>query len=192
MSVDLSAYPSIYSSLFVRIDIPDYEVLRYSDYYKAYTINGESYTGLGSLMTVSDSTSELRLSDTEVTVAFSGIPVANINMVQDYRIKGSDIEIYRGIFNAATGALLAVAGNPMGKFKGIVNNFTLQEDWQEGSNDSTVTVLLTCTSVVSLLRDRLSGRRTNPIDQQFWYPNDQSMNRVPNLSDSNYNFGAPT
>lgn len=191
MSINLSSYPSIYTALFVRIDIPDYTVMRFSDYYKAYTINGESYTGLGSLMTVSDSTSELRLSDTEVTVTFSGIPTANIDMVQDYKIKGSDIEIYRGIFNASTGSLISISGNPMGKFKGIVNNFALQESWDEGSNDSTVTVLLTCTSVVSLLRNRLAGRRTNPIDQQFWFPADSSMNRVPNLADSNYNFGAP-
>jgi uncharacterized membrane protein len=165
--------------------------MRFSDYYKALTINGESYTGLGSLMNVSDSTSELKLSDTEVSVTFSGIPSANIDMVQDYKIKGSAIEIYRGIFNPTTGALLAITGNPMGKFKGIVNNFALQEQWTEGSNDSTVTILLTCTSVVSLLRNKISGRRTNPIDQQFWFPTDQSMNRVPNLADSNYNFGAP-
>jgi hypothetical protein len=191
MSVNLDAYPAIYTALFVRIDIPDYTVMRFSDYYKALTINGESYTGLGSLMNVSDSTSELRLSDTEVSVTFSGIPAANIDMVQDYLIKGSDIQIYRGIFNPTTGALLSISGNPMGKFKGIVNNFALQEQWTEGSDDSTVTVLLTCTSVVSLLRNKISGRRTNPIDQQFWYPADQSMNRVPNLADSNYNFGAP-
>jgi hypothetical protein len=191
MSVNLDAYPAIYTALFVRIDIPNYTVMRFSDYYKALTINGESYTGLGSLMNVSDSTSELRLSDTEVSVTFSGIPAANIDMVQDYLIKGSDIQIYRGIFNPTTGALLSIAGNPMGKFKGIVNNFALQEQWTEGSDDSTVTVLLTCTSVVSLLRNKISGRRTNPIDQQFWYPADQSMNRVPNLADSNYNFGAP-
>ena len=191
MSVNLDAYPAIYTALFVRIDIPNYTVMRFSDYYIALTINGESYTGLGSLMNVSDSTSELRLSDTEVSVTFSGIPAANIDMVQDYLIKGSDIQIYRGIFNPTTGALLSISGNPMGKFKGIVNNFALQEQWTEGSDDSTVTVLLTCTSVVSLLRNKISGRRTNPIDQQFWYPADQSMNRVPNLADSNYNFGAP-
>jgi hypothetical protein len=191
MSLDFSAYPSIGTALFVRLDVPDYQVLRFSDYYRPFTINGESYASLGSLMTVSESTSELRLTDQELTITLSGIPTTNIDTVLDYKIKGSSVEVYRGIFDANTGVLINVAGNPAGKFKGLVNNFGLTEEYEEGGKDSSVTIQLTCTSIVTLLQDKITGRRTNPVDQNFWFPNDLSMDRVPNLENSNFNFGAP-
>lgn len=189
MTTDLSAYPSIWTCFFVRIDVPVLGVLRFSNYNIPYTVNGESYAALGSLMSVGDSTSELRLSETEVTVTLSGIPTANIDSVLDYKMKGSDIQIYRGLFNPNTGAAITT---PIGKFKGLVNNFALQEDWQEGGKDSTVTILLTCTSIVSVMQTKLAGRYTNPTDHQRFFPNDLAMNRVPNLAGSNFNFGAPT
>jgi hypothetical protein len=116
MSVDLSSYPSIWTSLFVRLDVEDLGVLRFSDHNVPYTINSESYAALGSLMNVSDSTTELRLSESEVTITLSGIPTTNIDTVLDYKMKGSPVTIYRGIFNPNTGAALV---SPMGKFKGI-------------------------------------------------------------------------
>ena len=189
MSVDLSAYPSIWTSLFVRLDVAGLGVLRFSDYNIPYTIAGESYAALGSLMSVSDSVTELRLSQSEVTVTLSGIPTANIDTVLDYKMKGSSIEIYRGLFNPNTGTAIV---SPVGKFKGLVNNFALQEQYDEGSKTTTVTILLTCTSVVSLLQEKLAGRFTNPTSWQAFFPTDLSMTRVPNLVSSNFNFGAPT
>lgn len=191
MSLDLRSYVSIATALFVRIDVPDFQVLRFSNYYMPLTIDGESYAALGSLMSVSESTSELKLSDGEIIVTISGIPTANIDTVLDYKIKGSNIQIYRGLFNTTTGALLAVSPNPAGKFKGLVNNFSLNEEYDVEQKNSTVTIQLTCTSVVGLLRRKVAGRRTNPVDQKAFYPNDLAMDRVPNLADSNFNFGAP-
>ena len=192
MSLDLTNYVSVGTALFVRIDIPDYQILRFSNYYRPYTINGETYAALGSLMSVSDTTSELKLSDTELTVTISGIPTTNIDSVLDYKIKGSEIQVYRGLFNANTGTDLPVSPNPVGKFKGLVNNFSLNEEYDVEQQISSVTILLTCTSVVGLLRNKVSGRRTNPVDQKQFFPGDLAMDRVPNLADSNFNFGAPS
>ena len=188
MTVDLSAYPAIWTSLFVRLDVEGLGVLRFSDYNIPYTINSEVYNALGSLMNVSSSTTELRLSETEVTVTLSGIPTTNINTVLDYKMKGSPIEIYRGLFNPNTGAAIVA---PVGKFKGLVNNFALQEEFPEGGKDSTITILLTCTSEVSVMQSKLAGRYTNPTSHKVFFPTDQSMDRVPNLVNSNFNFGAP-
>ena len=44
MAFDLSAYPAIETALFVRIDVPDFEILRFSNFNRPYTIDGESYT----------------------------------------------------------------------------------------------------------------------------------------------------
>lgn len=188
MSVDLSSYPSIWTALFVRLDVDGLGVLRFSNYNIDYTINSESYNALGSLMTISDSTSELRLSESELTITLSGIPTTNIDTVLDYKLKGSPVEVYRGIFNPNTGAALV---SPVGKFKGIVNNFALQEEWAEGGKDSSVTILLTCSSLVGILNNKLSGRYTNPTSHKTFFPNDTAMDRVPNLVNSNFNFGAP-
>lgn len=189
MSVDLDSYASVWTALFVRLDVEDLGVLRFSNYNIPYTINSESYASLGSLMSVSDSTSELRLSESEVTITLSGIPTSNIDSVLDYKMKGSPVEIYRGIFNPNTGAALV---SPVGKFKGIVNNFALQEEFEEGGKNSSVTILLTCSSIVGVLQNKLAGRFTNPTSHKTFFPTDLSMDRVPNLVNSNFNFGAPS
>jgi hypothetical protein len=189
MTTNLSAYPAIWTALFVSIDVQDYQVLRFSNFYRPYTIGGFSYASLGSLMSVGDTTSELRLSDQELTITLSGILSSNINSVLSYKMKGSPVAVYRGLFNANTGADIV---SPIGKFKGLVNNFALSEEYNVVEKNSSVSVVLTCSSIVGLLQTKVAGRRTNPTDQKLYYPNDLSMDRVPNLSSANFNFGAPT
>jgi hypothetical protein len=60
-----------------------------------------------------------------------------------------------------------------------------------GDDVGAVSLTLTCTSVVGLLNNKITGRRTNPTDQELFYPGDKSMDRVPSLAKSNFNFGAP-
>jgi len=187
--IDLSNQSHIATALFVKIDVPDYEILTFSDYHTAITIDGQIYNGLGQLMAISDTTSELKVSSQELTIGISGIPEKNITDVLDYRFKGSLINVYRGIFNSTTGVLLTTVGtNPVGKFNGIINNFSLVETWS--GQDASNTINFVCTSTVGLLEKKITGRRTNPTDEQYWYPTDKSMNRVPNLANSNFNFGA--
>jgi len=188
MSLDLSSYSSIQSALFVRIDVPEYEVLTFSNYNRPLTIAGTTYTGLGQLMGITDTSSELRVSGGELTITISGLADTNISDVLSYRFKGSSVIVTRGIFDPVTGQLLPIDGNPTGKFQGIVNNYSLNEDWS--GQDATNTIALMCTSTIGVLSNKIAGRRTNPIDQKELYPTDVSMDRVPNLANSNYNFGA--
>jgi hypothetical protein len=189
--IDLSSYAAIQTNMFVRIDVPNLGVLRFSDFSRPYTINSESYTALGSIMRISDTVSELKLSSSEVDVSISGIPTANMDAVLDYKIKGAPIEIYRVFFDPVTGAALTLATNPAVKFKGIINNFNLAEDYDSESRTSTVTISFACTSQIGILQNKVAGRRTNPEDQKALYPDDVSMDRVPSLVDANFNFGAP-
>jgi hypothetical protein len=193
MSLDLSTYPSIATALFVKIT-SGYTALgdlTFSSYYRPLTIDGTSYTGLGSLMSVGDTTSELRLSSSEINVGISGINTTNMSDVLTYNLKGADILIYRGIFDAVTNTLLSITGNPAIRFKGIINNFGLSEDFEPGGKNSTVTINFACTSEIGMIERRVTGRRTNPDDQKKFYPTDVSMDRVPTLIDANFNFGAP-
>ena len=188
--LDLSSYTSIQTNLFVRLDIPGYQVLKFSDFSVPYTIDSESYTALGQLLSISDSSSERRATPQEVTVAIAGIPNANVTDIINNPVKGSSIKIYRAFFNPSTGQLLSLGGNPAQKFQGIVSNYDITDELDMGSLTGTITVTLTCTNVVELLNNKVAGRRTNTVDQKTYYPSDISMDRVYALVNSNFNFGA--
>lgn len=186
MAIDLSAYRSIQTNLFVKLDIPGYAVLTFSDYHKSKTIDGQSYVGLGQLLSVSNTEDNLRAAPNEITVSISGIPSTNISDILNNKVKGSRLEIYRGFFNPNTGEEFVPVGAPKGKFQGVVSNYEIADDLDIGSDTGTITLMLTVTSVVELLSNKIAGRRTAPTD----FPNGE-MNRVPALAKSNFNFGAP-
>lgn len=191
MTIDLSTYESIQTNLFCKIVIPGYDTLTFSDYHQDYTIDSVNYTGLGQLLGVTDTATNLRASPQEVTITISGIPNSNISDILDNKIKGSEVEIYRGFFDVDTGALLSIANNPTGKFKGVVTNFEISEDIEEFESEGTIQLNLICTSFIEILNNKVTGRRTNPTDQKALYSTDVSMDRVPGLAKSNFNFGAP-
>jgi hypothetical protein len=192
MALDLSSYRSIQTNLFVKLDIPGYEVLTFSDYHKAYTLSGTNYQGLGQLLSISDTSSSLRATGQELTLTISGIPDGNIADVLTTKIKGSSLTILRAFFNSTTGELLNIPSNPVGKFNGVISNYTIADDLGEGDRDGTLTITFVATNVVDLLNNKVTGRRTNPLDQKEFYPTDESFDRVPSLAKSNFNFGAPT
>ena len=189
--MDLSSYTSLQTNLFVRLDIPSYSVLRFSDYHKDYDINSETYDGIGSLLALTSTKKEIMSTNQEVTVAISGIPSANLTAATQANIKGSSVKIYRGIFDKNTGDLLSITGNPELKFSGIINSVTYAEDYDVQNKSSSFSIIFICTSNLSVLKRTKSGRRTNPIDQERLYTGDTSMKRVPEIKNSNFNFGAP-
>lgn len=193
-------YESIASHLFVRLAVDYYKansaasptstVLRFSDRLTPYTINAESYVGVGRLMSITASASELRASSGDLTITLSGIPDTSIYEIVNSRIKGSSVTIFRGVFNANTNALISVAGNPMTRFKGYVNNLALEEDYDVDARQSTNTLILSCSSIVDQFGNKIAGRKTNPSSQKKFYPSDLSMDKVPNLENSFFDFGA--
>ena len=190
MTINLSSYRSVETALFCRVDVPDYAVLRFSNYNIPVTIEGESYTNLGTLLGVTDSSSDIRATSGTLTVTISGIPDASIAEVLDQTFKGSEIQIWRVFFDATTKQVLNIAGNPAGRFQGIITNFSLEEDWPQGATATSNRISFTCSSKVDILANKVAGRKTNTNDMKRWYPSDVSMDRVMALSRSNYNFGA--
>jgi hypothetical protein len=187
MSINLSSYTSIQSNIFVKLDVPGYQVLTFSDYHKDYTIGATTYQALGELLSVTQTTDELRASPRDITISISGVPSGNITEFLNNKIRGSSVEVYRGFFDVNTGNLLSISGNPAGKFFGVVSNFEIADDLSMGEDTGQRIITLTVTSIVELLNNKVSGRRTNPVD----FPNESSMNRVSALAKSNFNFGAP-
>lgn len=189
-ALNLTSYGSVGSNLFIKITLPS-STLLFSDRLASTVINGDTYVGLGKLLAVSGSNSELKSSSGEVTVSISGIPNSSITDITNANIKGSTIRIVRGLFNASTDALLtSVVGNPINRFVGYVNNISLEEDYDVDSKTSTNTLIMSCASNVDVLNNKVAGRRTNSSSEKKYFPNDQAMDRVSTLENSYFDFGA--
>lgn len=189
--MNLSSYKNIQANLFVTIDIPNYAVLNFSDYHVPYTIDGITYQALGQLVSISASHSNLRTTSEEVAIVISGIPANRITDIISAKVKGSKVKIQRAFFNPNSGALLEIAGNPMGKFQGIISNYDIADTLGMGGDTGELILTLTAVSFIDQLKGKIAGRKTNPVDQLRFYPNDHSMDRVPTVANSNFNFGAP-
>lgn len=187
-AIDLTTYRDIKTALCCKIEVVGYPSILFTDYMKAITLDGDSYTGLGSLLSVSEATSDLKALNSDATITISGVPTANIAVMMNYKVKGSKITVKRAVMETTTDTVLAIPGNPVGRFYGIINNFSIDETWE--GLDSTTTISFMCKSMIGLLQYKKAGRRTNPLDQKKFYPSDTSMDRVPNLAGAKMNFGA--
>jgi|APSaa5957512493_1039668.scaffolds.fasta_scaffold12666_2 hypothetical protein len=185
--IDLSSYSGVESAVFIKWVIPNFETALLSDYNIPITFGGDTYVSIGSLLNMSGTTSELKASKSQLSISLSGIPTANVSDILDNEIKGSSLEVYRGLFDPSSHALLPLPENPILNFKGIVTNYGITDDVDVVSQSATNTITITCNSIVEVLAKKVGGRRTNPVD----FPDEGSMNRVQTLSSSNYNFGVP-
>ena len=189
MTIDLSSYTNISSHTFVRIDVPDYEIMTFSDYYKNYTIDGTNYTGLGSLMTIGQNRDEIRATSNDLAVTISGIPLSRVSDILAYKLNGCEMKMWRAFFDGDTGTLLSITDNPLQKFSGFVDNFAITDEPGAPDSPGTVALTFTCHSELDLLSRKRAGRATNSADQKRFFPSDLSMDRVATLSRSNFNFG---
>ena len=188
---DLSAYQSIRTNLFVRVDVAQYrttsggsytsQVLRFTDEDTAKSINSETYTPLGKLLNITSRTSEIRPSGDSITVSLSGIPTDSVE-----EIKGSGIKIYRNIYNVNHGLI-----ETQSYFVGRVVNFSIQEEFDVEQRSSSLSLLLECTNNFSILEAKLAGRKTNSASQKSFASGDLSMDRVATVQDTKFDFGAP-
>jgi hypothetical protein len=193
---NLDSYTSVRTNVFVRLAIDEYrttssgsftsQVLRFSDSTSTETVESETYSPLGTLLNITATTSEIRPSNNTITVSISGIPTNSIPEIVNSRIKGSDIKIYRK-FKTIAGTDIATTGYFLGK----VNNYSLQEDFNVEDRTASNIILLECASDIGLLEQKISGRKTNPISEKRFFPNDTAMDRVPTLKGTRFDFGAP-
>lgn len=202
LTPNLTSYTAVQSNLFVRIQVDEYRttpggsytpvVLKFSDSLTTRTINDEEYLPLGSLMSVSSSSSELRVSGGNLNISISGVPDSSIAEIVNSKIKGCPVRIYRLFTNPTTGEVIDIEGNPSGRYRGFINNFSLTEELDNDTRTATNTITLVCASSVDVLQNKIAGRKTNPSSQKKFFPSDLSMDRVPNLENATFNFGAPT
>jgi uncharacterized membrane protein YgcG len=197
MSVDLSGYQTAVGVCqCVKLDIPDYGILRLSTYYKVIFIEEEDgieyqYEPAGVLLNISEGVSELRASSIETVIGLTGIPVQYAIIVQAQPIRGSRVDIYRVFTDPITDEVLDIAGNPVFMFRGVVVNYGFSETINEFSQDASLVVTLSCASLVDMLQRKITGRRTNNESQLQFYPGDSSFSRITAIIGKPFDFGSP-
>jgi hypothetical protein len=199
-ALNLNSYQSLQQATFIRMVFSENGtevVVRVSNHNTPVTIrendgNNYVYPAVGTLLNVTQMTNELKSSQADVTVTLSGIPNQYMSDIIANPIKAAPIEIRRAFFDI-NGNLLNITGNPILEFVGVVSNFSVDEGWTKYDSQSvTTSIALTCASTLSVLNKQESGRRTNQADQTYWFPSDNSMNRVAQLAEAVWDFGGTT
>jgi hypothetical protein len=155
------------------------------------TVNGISFTNLGSLLQISDIKSNVKATSSDLSIALTGVDGTNVAIVLSSGIKGSQIELWRGFLDSNNQIITTPTQQFFKRYQGIVSNYSITENWNEKERIRTATVGLSCASFRTILENRVGGIRTTQQVWQTYYPNDTSMNRVQSISGSYFNFGAP-
>jgi len=197
--LNLSSLTSVQQSTFVKMTVMENGlpvVIRMSSHSVPFSItesDGQtySYPAVGALLNVTQITSDMKATAADVSITLSAIPNQYMADIIANPIKGSPVEIRRAFFNSTSSQILNIPGNPVLEFSGVVNNFSFEEGYDNsGSQSVTTTATLVCSSIMSVLAKRVSGRRTNQADQNFWFPGDTAFNRVAVIADATFDFGS--
>lgn len=135
-----------------------------SNCYKEVVYNSNTYQALAGFLTVSEIQSNITNANDEIQVSLSAIPPTYIAATLDTQIKGGEINIYRVFFDYNTQEV--ITGAIYKRFTGVISNFSVQEDLDVSNAEPEVTHTITviASSIMGVLENKISGRRTNKQD----------------------------
>lgn len=187
--VEVQNAPNINSAEFVKLTVyNDYNntantsTYTFSSAYKEETINGTVYLPLGGLLSVGAQNRNLKVTAGDTMIALSGISGNNIYVVLDSKIRGSEVEVYRGFYNNNN-----VLGNTYLRFTGIVTSYAIEEDRQNQEDNYTVSIA--ASSYKTVLQNRIAGRKTNEESWKYFDSTDSSMNNIYSIAGFQFDFG---
>jgi len=155
-------------------------------------IDSAPFSGLGQLVKVNGAQRDIKSTANETSITLVGIDTAMLGLVLGSDIKGSQIELWHGFFDADN--VLITSGSPTTGglykyFNGYINSFSISEQWMEEARAFTGTITISASSFQLILQNRTAGRYTNDNAWQSFNTGDTSMNRVNFISTINYQFG---
>jgi len=182
------------------------------------SIDASPFTGLSQLVKVGSAQRDIKSTANETTVTLVGIDTANLALVLGADIKGSQVEMWHGFFNAnnqlitstsvewvnninlevpwtnTTGNIVEWTSSTSGSglyqfFNGYINSFSISEQYMEEVRGYLGMVTISASSIQLILQNRTAGRYTNNPSWTFWNATDDSMNRVNYIQTINYQFG---
>lgn len=190
MSTDINAVtsPSIRHGEFVRLNV-DGIYYTFCNAAGDITVNGITFSGYGSFLQLSPTQRNIKSTSDDLSVGISGLKTENVSLMLSANIKGSIVEVWRGFFDSNNQIITSPSTQFFKRYQGIVNNVSIQEEFNEEARIRTATCIMTCASFRTILENRMAGIRTNPIQWQTLHPNDTSMDRVPSIVSQYFDFG---
>jgi hypothetical protein len=155
------------------------------------TVGGITFSNLGALLSVGDVQRDIKATSDDMTIALTGIDPTNVGIILGNDIKGSLVEVWRGFFDSNNQIITTPTTQFFKRYQGIINSVSITEDFNTEARTRIATCSISCSSMRRILENRLSGVKTNKNNWQFIYPNDTSMNRVSEISNTFFDFGAP-
>ena len=173
---------------FVRLTLPS-DTYTFCNAAAPITVNGITFSGLGSLLAISEIQRDIKASSADLKVSLVGIDPENIAIILGAEIKGSTIEIWRGFLDSNNAIITDPTQQFFKRYQGIVNNIAIQEDFNDQIRQRIATCIVSSASMRIVLDSRIAGIKTNQIAWQRLYPNDTSMNRVAVIASTYFDFG---
>ena len=155
------------------------------------TVGGITFANLGALLSVGDVQRDIKATSDDMTIALTGIDPTNVGIILGSDIKGSLVEVWRGFFDSNNQIITTPTTQFFKRYQGIINSVSITEDFNSEMRTRIATCSIACSSMRRVLENRLSGVKTNQNNWQFIYPNDTSMNRVSEISNTFFDFGSP-
>jgi hypothetical protein len=155
------------------------------------TVGGITFANLGALLNVGDVQRDIKATSDDMTIALTGIDPTNVGIILGNDIKGSLVEVWRGFFDSNNQIITTPTTQFFKRYQGIINSVSITEDFNSEARTRIATCSISCSSMRRILENRLSGVKTNQNNWQFIYPNDTSMNRVAEISNTYFDFGSP-
>ena len=180
---------NISHAMFIDLQIGG-NVYYMSTAYKPYTIDSNLYNELGTFLSIGDFSDDLKQTEGDVTLSLSGIPSNQDYIAQmlDEPIKGGNVTIKRGFFNLANSEIQT--DQVFTRYKGVITNFQIQDNAERVNNEETATITVITSSINTILKNKISGQRTNPEERKRLVPGDKIFDRVPDLFNTAFDFGA--
>lgn len=190
MSTTMTALDSssIRYAEFIRLTMPS-NVYTFCNASAPITVNGMTFTNLGSLLQISDIKRDIKANSSDLNISLTGVDGTNVSIILSSEIKGSQIEVWRGFLDSNNQIIETPTQQFFKRYQGIISNYSITEDWNEQMRSRVATVGISCASFRTILENRVGGVRTTPKIWQAFYPNDNSMNRVPAIAGSYFDFG---
>ena len=190
MSTTMTALdsPSIRHAEFIRLTMPS-NVYTFCNAAAPISVDGMTFTNLGSLLQLSDIKRDIKANSSDLNISLTGVDGTNVSIVLSSDIKGSRIEVWRGFLDSNNQIIQTPTQQFFKRYQGIVSNYSITEDWNEQARSRVATVGISCASFRTILENRVGGVRTTPKIWQVFYPGDASMNRVPAIAGSYFDFG---
>jgi hypothetical protein len=151
----------------VRFDAGDGGTQYMTDSYRAISWGGNSYAPLGHVLSfqgISES-AEMRVANASLTL--SGVASTWISNLLTKNYIDRRLLVYKAFFNTSTEALIV---DPVAIHDGRMDEPVLQEDPSTGKCEIT---LASRDQFADF--ERLTGRHTNSIDQNLWFPADRAF-----------------